>query len=285
MRHVKSVSPFRCRMWDLHPRLEGHVTEESCKAEIASFLRHGQLVPVLGRPLRGDPDCDVELIYGARRLFVARHLNLPLQVEVRPMSDREAVVAMDIENRHRADISAYERGQSYLRWLRSGYFESQERLARGLRVSSSQVSRLLKLARLPAVIIQAFGDPLELCEGWGLDLSEALDDPERRSATLAKARTICALDPRPPAREVYRSLLAAPARGRKVKARPHDDVVKSDDGVPLFRIKYQSSAIAMVIPASAVSSASLRLIEHAIASRLSSQCTPSHAPASGCDQN
>jgi ParB family transcriptional regulator, chromosome partitioning protein len=270
VRQVKSVSPFRCRMSDLHARLEGHVTEESCKAEIESFLRHGQLVPVLGRPLRGDPDCDVELIYGARRLFVARHLNMSLQVEIRALSDREAIIAMDIENRHRTDISAYERGLSYLRWLRTGHFDSQERLARGLRVSSSQVSRLLKLARLPAVIVQAFGNPLELCEGWGLDLSEALEDPERRAATLAKARAICAMTPRPPARDVYRSLLAAPARGRKLKARPHDDVVKGEDGVPLFRIKYLSSAIAMVIPANSVSSAALKLIERAIAARLNS---------------
>jgi ParB family chromosome partitioning protein len=262
-------------MWDLHVRLEGHVTEESCKAEIDSFLRHGQLVPVLGRPVRNDPDCEVELIYGARRLFVARHLNMPLQVEVRPMSDREAIVAMDIENRHRADISAYERGLSYLSWLRTGHFESQEALARGLRISSSQVSRLLKLARLPTVVIQAFGNPLELCEGWGLDLSEALEDPERRAATLAKARAICAIEPRPAARDVYRALLAAPARGRKVKARPHDDVVKGEDGAPLFRIKYQSSAIAMVIPASYVSSTSLKLIECAIATRLASPATHS----------
>jgi ParB-like chromosome segregation protein Spo0J len=67
-------------------------------------------VPALGRPLHGDLEFDVEIIYGARRLFVARHLNMPLQVELREMSDREALVAMDIENRLRTDISPYERG-------------------------------------------------------------------------------------------------------------------------------------------------------------------------------
>src|SRR5215472_14327187 len=62
------VSPFRCRMWSLHDRLEEHITEESCKAEIESFQSHGQVVPVIGRPVPEDPGYDFELIFGARRL-------------------------------------------------------------------------------------------------------------------------------------------------------------------------------------------------------------------------
>src|SRR5262245_26075307 len=133
MKTVVAVNPFDCRMWDLHDRLETQVTEESCKAEIESFSKHGQLIPVLGRPLTRDPTHKVELICGARRLFVARHINAPLLVDLREMSDREAIIAMDIENRQRADISAYERGLSYARWLRSGQFQSQDDLARQLR--------------------------------------------------------------------------------------------------------------------------------------------------------
>jgi ParB/RepB/Spo0J family partition protein len=137
---IVSVSPFRCRMW-----------------EIESFSRHGQLVAALGRPLRKDPDYDVELIFGARRLFVARHLNQPLLVELREMSGREAITAMDIENRHRADISPYERGLSYARWLRAGFFACQEDIARALKVSCSHVSRLLKIARLSSPIPGTLG--------------------------------------------------------------------------------------------------------------------------------
>ncbi len=122
MRSVILMDPFRCRMWDLHDRFEAAITEQSCKAEIESFQRHGQLVPVLGRPIRGDPQHEVELIYGGRRLFVARHLNKQILVEMRPMTDREAIVAMDIENRQRLDISPFERGFSYTRWLRMGLF-------------------------------------------------------------------------------------------------------------------------------------------------------------------
>src|SRR5207253_10688731 len=150
MGEVIAVNPFRCRMWALHDRLGQYLTEESCQAEIASFLSRGQLVPTLGRRLRANPDYDVELLYGARRLFVARHLNKELIVELCDLQDRDAIVAMEIENRQRVDISPYERGLSYARWLNQGHFSSQEDLARELNVSTSQVSRLLKLARLPA---------------------------------------------------------------------------------------------------------------------------------------
>src|SRR6478672_420658 len=99
MGHILAISPFRCRMWDYHDRLETQLNEQCCRAEIESISRQGQLVPVLGRRLHSDPDYDVELIFGARRLFVARHLNMPVRVELRDLSDRDALAAMDTENR------------------------------------------------------------------------------------------------------------------------------------------------------------------------------------------
>src|ERR1700743_1344002 len=108
MKAAVSIDPFLCRMWAFHDRLESNVTEGTCRAEIESFSRNGQLLPVLARPLAGGPRYKFELICGARRLFVARHLNMQLLAEVRKISDREAVVSMDIENRQRRDISHYE---------------------------------------------------------------------------------------------------------------------------------------------------------------------------------
>ena len=262
---IKSVNPFRCRMWELHDRIEHYVTEDSCRAEIESFSKHGQFVPVLGRPLRSDPDYDVELIYGARRLFVARHINKPLTVELRELSDKEAIVAMDIENRHRADITPYERGLSYAQWLRTGYFGSQDEIARTLKISCSHVSRLLKLSRLPTVIINAFEKPTEICEEWGLRLMEALDDPHRRDATVRKARMIGAGSQRPPSREVYRELLAASAPGRKVRAKSRDQVIKDKKGAPLFRVRHQRCSVALIVPLEKVSAECLESVCRAIA--------------------
>jgi ParB/RepB/Spo0J family partition protein len=268
MKSVLAVNPFSCRMWDMHDRLESEVTEESCRAEIESFAKHGQLIPTLGRPLHRDPQHDVELIYGARRLFVARHLNVPLLVELRDMSDRDAIVAMDIENRQRTDISAYERGQSYARWLRAGHFRSQDDVARALRISASQVSRLLKLSQLPPVVLAAFGNSADICEGWGLDIIQALDDPTRRAGTIRAARAIIDMRQRPLACDVYRELISTAGRGRRIKPQAHDEVVKDDQGAPLFRIRQQRNSVAIVIPIHTVSTDLLDSIRAGVAKLL-----------------
>jgi ParB family chromosome partitioning protein len=265
MPNIVSVSPFRCRMWSSHDRFDQHVNEKTCKVEIESFSKHGQLVPVLGRVLRGDPDHDVELICGARRLFVARHINKPLLVELREMSDREAIIAMDIENRQRADVSPYERGVSYAHWLHSGQFGSQDEIAHALKISKSQVSRLLSLSKLPSVILNAFSTPTEICETWGLSIIEALDDPQRRQRTMHRARAIAALNPRPPAREVYRQLIAASAQQRPANRAARDRVVKDDDGVPLFRVRHRSNSVTLLLPSRNLSQVSMESICCAVA--------------------
>jgi ParB family chromosome partitioning protein len=255
-------------MWPLHDRAQDHITEDSCREEIKSFQKHGQFVPVLGRPLRNDPTHDVELIFGSRRLFVARHLNLPLRLELRDLSDREAIAAMDIENRERKDISPYERGSSYAAWLRDNFFSSQEELAAALRISASQVSRLIKIARLPPVIVNAFESATQICEGWGLELAAALEDPRRREHTIRKARELFREAQKAPAREVYRRLLSAAVTGRKPVAKSRDEVILSSHGTPLFRIRNARGFIMLMLPMQCVSARCLKEICGAVTSIL-----------------
>ncbi len=278
MKSVVAMNPFECRMWDMHDRLEMQVSEESCKAEIESFVKHGQLIPALGRPLSADLTHKVELIYGARRLFVARHLKVPLMVELRELADREAIIAMDIENRQRCDLSPYERGLAYARWLRSGHFRAQDDIARALRISASQVCRMLKLAQLPSVILDAFESPSVICEGWGLEIMQALEDPARRQATIRMARTIGETTPRPRAREVYRKLLSPPAEGRRIKMQVHDEVVKDTGGRPLFRIRQQTNSVAFVVPLERVAPDVLDSVRQAIADILRAPINADAAP-------
>lgn len=278
------MDPFRCRVWALHDRLEEHVTEETCREEIESFLASGQRVPALGRALKGDPDYDVELIYGARRLFVARHIKRPLLVELRDITDRDAIVAMDVENRQRADISPYERGLSYKRWLGAGHFSSQEHLARQLNISASQVSRLLKLARLPAVVVNAFRSPVDIREEWGLELVDALNDERTKRATIHRARAIAVQFPRLPAGEAYRQLLVASTSGRKTKPKPHDEVILDQQGRPLFRIRQQRSSMAILLPINKVSANTMKAVSRAISDALQSECkTRVSSKVSGVD--
>jgi ParB family transcriptional regulator, chromosome partitioning protein len=268
MPSITMMNPFRCRMWEFHDRLEAHISEATCRSEIASFSTHGQFVAALGRSLKGDASHDVELITGARRLFVARHLNKPLAVELRPLSDKEALIAMDTENRLRKDISPYERALSYSRWLRSGLFDSQEDIARALKISPSQVSRVLQLAQLPTVIVEAFDNPTEIRENWGRSLLARLEVPSTRTALVETARSLIAKSERRPVNEVYRKLLAASAKGRKLKPRHHDVVVRAENGATLFRIRHQRDSVALLLPLENVAERTLRDISDAVAAIL-----------------
>lgn len=266
---VLSMDPFRCRMWAHHERLEEHVTEQTCRAEIESHSRHGQLIPVLGRPLKGDPWHEVELIYGARRLFVARHLKHPLLVELREMTDKDAVVAMEIENHHRQQASPYERGLCFSGWLQNKLFASQDDIARALNISKSQVSRYLRLTRLPSVVLSAFGSPTDICESWGLDLINSWEDPQRQRALARRARAIKTDSHRPSAREVYRFLMDSSTHPRrKASIIIRDEVVRGRNGDPLFRIRHQHRSIAVLLPNYRVSKQSLQEIRTFLAGLL-----------------
>jgi len=210
----------------------------------------------------------VEIICGARRLFVARHIKPDLAVELRDVSDREALILMDTENRQRTDISPYERGMSYGRWLSSGHFQSQEDIARALKVSAAQVSRLLKLARLPAVVVDAFASPCDIYESWGLELVEALGEPERRAQTIKRARALCTQNPRPRGADVYRELLTSGCKGGRTKATKHDEVVKDNSGQPLFRIRQLRNSIALLLPVEKTPATTLAAIRQTLVTML-----------------
>jgi ParB family transcriptional regulator, chromosome partitioning protein len=261
---IVSVSPFRCRMWEFHDRQEAYLTEQTCRSEIESFEKHGQLVPALGRPVVGDSDYDVELICGARRLFVARHINKPLHVELRELTDLEAIVAMDMENRQRSDLTPYERGMSYARWLRVGHFAAQEDLARALGLSSSQVSRLVKLARLPAVVVAAFDSPADIREAWALNLVDALEDGARRSEILESARAFRDNPRRFNARQIYRRLLVRSGPDQRAALLDRDEIVRGQDGLALFRVRNQTNSVAIVLSVSRVSAKQMADIKDVI---------------------
>jgi ParB family chromosome partitioning protein len=255
-------------MWSLHDRIEEYIGGGTRAAEVDSIDRNGQLVPALGRPVRGEVGCEIELIYGARRLHIARQLNRPLRVVVREMSDLEAIVAMDAENRLRKDISPYERGMSYARMLQSGLFESQEELAQALDISASQVSRMLKLTRLPSVILAAFPTPLEICEAWGLALATMWEDPEARPALSRVARALSKRESRLQAWQVYEQLVSARAPRPRKDSSDHDEVVTNPEGAPLFRVRRQRDSVVLVLPLRSMSSSQLIWIKDAVSRAL-----------------
>jgi hypothetical protein len=114
------------------------------------------------------------------------------------------------------------------------------------------------------VVVDAFPSAPEIRETWGLDIANALDEPERRMRIIQRARSIAACALRPSAEDVYRRLMhSSSGKGTAIKKVAHDEVVVGQAGHPLFRIRYQRKAVALVVPAGKLSEqrlASLRSV-------------------------
>ncbi len=245
--NIRSVNPSRCRMWRLHDRLGEHVDAESCSSLIESIEKHGQRHPVLGRAIRDSDGYEVELIYGARRLFAAQQLGIDVVVDVQDIDDQGAIVEMFVENRARKDISPYERGVSYARWLRSGIFNNQTEIAKALGVSEAQISRLLRYAQLPAAVVAAFSSGCDIREEWAAVLAKSCEDSDARSILLRRAREYASSEPRKSPQAVYDSLINGVAR-KLVKSKSRDEIVRDSKGLPVARLQFRVKTVHIVLP-------------------------------------
>jgi ParB/RepB/Spo0J family partition protein len=241
--------------------------------------KHGQRLPVLARRRASPEGAELELIYGARRLFAAQQLGVELLVEVRDIDDRNAVIEMDVENRPREDISPYERGVNYSRWLRAGYFKNQVELAKELGLSETRVSRLLKFAELPTVVVAAFDSVRDIKEEWAVRLANTCRDPKLRSDVTRRARERAASPRKGSPQCLYDSLLRG-AGDDVIKRRARDEVIRSTSGRPLFRIAFRANTLHVILPRAGIAPEALEEITRSITEVLE-QCSslvgPRHA--------
>jgi ParB/RepB/Spo0J family partition protein len=244
---VEKINPTKCRMWHLHERLGEDLNTRTCATLLSSLSIHGQKQPVLGRRVSDCDGYEIELIYGARRLFAARHLDIPLTVDVQNLDDRTAAVEMEIENRVRADISPYERGLSYRRWLNAGLFRNQGDLAKALGVSEAQVSRLLRFAELPAAVVSAFRSGSAIREDWAVSLAKRCQDSGAREGVIQRARERARSANVDPPQVVFDALMFDKARA-PVRANSRDEVISDSSGTPLFRVAFRARTVHLIFP-------------------------------------
>jgi ParB/RepB/Spo0J family partition protein len=252
-------------MWEMHDRLGENIDLTSCASLIESIEKHGQKHPVVARPVSGPDEFEYELIYGARRLFAARHLGIDLLIDVREIDNRSALIEMDIENRVRTDISPYERGRSYRRWLTAGYFKNQVEMAKALAVSISQVSRLLRYAQLPAAVVNAFDSPNAIREEWAVTLAKMCAEPKTRALVMQRVRSLSASSTATSAHSVFDGLVNGRGPKSPPPRRSSDDVVKDPSGKPLFRVRFRAKAVYLIVPRDTITSPLLKQINEQVA--------------------
>jgi ParB-like chromosome segregation protein Spo0J len=103
------------------------------------------------------------------------------------MDDREAVIQMNLENRGRSDLSAYEQALSMRKQIREGLFVNHEELADSLKLARNTISERLALAKLPKDIVALFQDPREITVRTGLLLTRMTPETE---AALESVRAL-----------------------------------------------------------------------------------------------
>ena len=261
-RDIRRIDPFRCKMGAFHDRLLDLLDESSCRELVTSFERHGQKHPVLVRPCSDRGDYDYELVYGARRLFAARALKTMLLATITRISDRDAIVEIDIENRLRCDLSPYERAMAFRSWIHNGYFRSQFDLAETLGLSASRVSRLMKFTQIPTAVVMAFHDVREIREAWAVTLAELCKDSKRRQGMLTAARRLAksqdkAKDPK----VVFRHLTSINGFRPPKRFERRDEIVKGASGTPLFRVCCRNQDIRIVIKRENLSEVNLNRVK------------------------
>lgn len=165
---------------------------QELKADIAAS--EGNVQPIKVRPmpmLNGStPETKptYELIFGHRRHRACLDLGIPVLATVEATSDLSLFEQMERENRGRKNLSAWEQGTMYRKALDDGLYSSLRRLAEGLNVDVSLVSKSVSLARLPEALIAAFQSPLDIQFRWAAPLAEAMQkDP---GGTLDRARAL-----------------------------------------------------------------------------------------------
>lgn len=178
-------------------------------------MRDGSVVPYNGV-------ATFEIVFGHRRHRACLELGLPVLAMVEAVADADLFVAMERENRARADLSAWEQGRMYLRALDQGLFPSQGALAKAIGIDKGNLSKALALARLPQAVIDAFEAPTDLQYRWAGPLVEAQTrDPE---GLFARARQVAEAEPRLSPKEVFERLVRVDSDA--VKALPEPVEIK-----------------------------------------------------------
>jgi len=167
------VKPSMCRMWDQHNRRYDLLNEHRCMDLITDVRAKGQQLPAIVRELHDDSEYIYEVVCGARRHWVAAFLGIDYFIEVRQMTDEEAFLLADSENRAREDISDYERGIDYSRALARYYKSVRQMAARYPYDSEDETIHSLR------------GSRDEVAEELGRELGERLD---RAGVEIMEAR-------------------------------------------------------------------------------------------------
>ncbi|MHB8478784.1 MAG: ParB/RepB/Spo0J family partition protein [Steroidobacteraceae bacterium] len=204
-----------------------------------SLAAHGQETPIRVRPVKDALPFEFEIVSGHRRHAACLALDASTNkgfsilaiVDAAAADTRELVLKMYRENADRQDLSPYETGSMFKRWLEAGIFPTQEAISAATGQSKQNVGRYLALASLPDCILTAFRDPRRMSLRWSSDLAGAAAARGRELEAVTEA--LAKRSPAPSPEEVFAELMAAAPKRRSPVIRAES--IK-DGGRVLFQL-------------------------------------------------
>jgi ParB family chromosome partitioning protein len=216
-RLVLELDPKRIRATAFMNRHERSLLADDAKfKELKDSLEaHGQETPIRVRPVKNALPFEFEIVAGHRRHAACLALDaesdggFPILaiVDVAVAEARDLVLKMYRENEERYDLSAFEKGRMFARWLEAGVYESQRELATAVGLGEPAAAKYLAVAALPREVLAAFGDERLIPMSWGPALSQSLKGDE--AAVLKAAERLAQRKPVVAPELVFRALVAA----------------------------------------------------------------------------
>ena len=241
-RLLLELDPKKVRATEFRNRHDRSLLIEDPKfIELKESLRaHGQEAPIRVRPVSNALPFEFEIVSGHRRhaaslaLDAASPAGFPILaiVDVAVGGARDLVLKMYRENEERYDLSAFEKGRMFSRWLEAGVYESQRELSSAIGLGETAVAKYLAVASLPLQVLGAFGDERLIPMSWGPTLSQALKTNE--SAVLRSAERLAQRKPLANPDVVFRTLVSS-AAGKNPASRgtSREESVRIGGRVPL----------------------------------------------------
>ncbi|MBY5935051.1 plasmid partitioning protein RepB [Tateyamaria omphalii] len=153
----------------------------------ASIKASGQDTPVLLRP-HPDAAGRYMVVFGHRRVRVARDLGRSVRAVVKDLDDVGHVLAQGQENTARADLSFIEKAQFAKNLADLG--QEREVIQQALTVDASRLSRMLSVAQtVPEVIVQAIGPAKQIGRDRWEEFKKLMADDANQGIALRIART------------------------------------------------------------------------------------------------
>jgi ParB family transcriptional regulator, chromosome partitioning protein len=161
--------------------------DEAFEELVEAIRERGQDSPILVRP-HPRADGRYQIVFGHRRVRVAERLGLAVRAVVKPLEDRDHIIAQGQENSARENLSFIERAVFAQKLIDLGH--DRETVQSALSIDAPMLTRMLSVTkRVPDTIIQSIGAAKGIGRDRWLEMTMLIERPSTLVHAIAFIKT------------------------------------------------------------------------------------------------